>query len=81
MDEHFDGDAETRKIPILSKKKVNFSPNEKISQLLVSNEYVVLALVNNVLQRINLKQDSIEGEIDISTIGNEYSCNTYNSLI
>lgn len=62
MDEHFDSDADTRGVSILSKKKVNFSPTEKISQLLVSNEYVVLVLVNNVLQRINLKQDNIEGE-------------------
>jgi len=36
--------------------------------LLVSNEYVVLAMVNNVLLRINLKQDNIEGEIDWVTI-------------
>lgn len=81
MDEHFDGDADTRGIPILSKKKVNFSPNEKIFQLLVNNEYVVLVLVNNVLQRINLKQDSIEGEFDINIIANEYNCNIYSSLL
>lgn len=49
-------------MPILVKKKVNFSPYEKIVQLLVSNEYVVLVMINNVLLRINLKQDNIEGE-------------------
>lgn len=36
--------------------------------MLVSNDYVVLAMVNNVLLRINLKQDNIEGEIDWNTI-------------
>lgn len=51
-------------MPILIKKKVNFSPHEKIVQLLVSNEYVVLVMINNVLLRINLKQDNIEGEIN-----------------
>lgn len=47
------------------KKKVNFSPTEKIAQLLVSNEYVVLVMINNVLLRINLKQDNIEGKTNI----------------
>lgn len=58
-------DEDLRGVPILSKKKVNFSPNEKITQLLVINEYVVLVMVNNVLLRINLKLDNIEGGIDI----------------
>ncbi|XP_025200060.1 vacuolar protein sorting-associated protein 18 homolog [Melanaphis sacchari] len=63
LDESFDRDADLQGIPILSKKKVNFSPSDKITQLLVSNDYVVLVMVNNVLLRINLKQDNIE-EID-----------------
>lgn len=62
MDESFDKDTDLQRVPILSKKKVNFSPSDKIAQLLVSNEYVVLVMVNNVLLRINLKQDNIEGE-------------------
>ncbi|XP_050541562.1 vacuolar protein sorting-associated protein 18 homolog [Daktulosphaira vitifoliae] len=50
-------------ISMLSKKKVNFSPNEKITHLLVNNDYVVLAMINNVLLRIDLRKDNIE-EID-----------------
>ncbi|VVC29853.1 Clathrin, heavy chain/VPS, 7-fold repeat,Pep3/Vps18/deep orange,Zinc finger, RING/FYVE/PHD- [Cinara cedri] len=64
LGENINGDEDYRGVSILTKKKVNFSPNEKITQLLVSNEYVVLVMVNNVLLRINLKQDSFE-EIDL----------------
>lgn len=46
---------------------MNFSPSEKITQLLVSNEYVAMSMVNNVLLRINLKQDNIEGNIVVLT--------------
>lgn len=66
LDENFEDDGDLKGVPILSKKKVNFSPNEKISQLLVINEYVVIVMVNNVLLRINLKQDNIEGSIAIN---------------
>lgn len=66
LDENFEDNGDLKGVPILSKKKVNFSPNEKISQLLVINEYVVIVMVNNVLLRINLKQDNIEGSIAIT---------------
>lgn len=70
MDENFESEVDLKGVSILSRKKVNFSPSEKVTQLLVSNEYVVLVMVNNVLLRINLKQDNIEGESSICTYKN-----------
>lgn len=55
--------------PIFSKHKVNFSPSDAITHLAVCSEYLVLAMANNVLLRIDLKQpDKIEGMISLSTI-------------
>jgi hypothetical protein len=42
--------------PIFSKQKVNFSPTDRITHLAVSNELLVLAMANNILLRIDLRQ-------------------------
>jgi hypothetical protein len=42
--------------PIFSKQKVNFSPTDRITHLAVSSELLVLAMANNVLLRIDLRQ-------------------------
>lgn len=41
--------------PIFAKKKVNFAPTDRILHMAVSNELAVLAMANNMLLRIDLK--------------------------
>jgi hypothetical protein len=54
--------------PIFSKKKVNFSPTDRVTHLAVSNELLVLAMANKVLLRIDLQQpDKHEGN-DVSVM-------------
>uniref|UniRef100_A0A6A7G726 Vacuolar protein sorting-associated protein 18 homolog n=2 Tax=Hirondellea gigas TaxID=1518452 RepID=A0A6A7G726_9CRUS len=52
--------------PIFSKQRINFQPNSDIVQLVVSNNRLVLALMNNILIRINLLQPQDIEEIDLS---------------
>lgn len=63
MEGHLEDELSLNTTPMLSKKKVNFTPNEKITHLSVNNDYVVLAMINNILLRIDLKKDSIEGNV------------------
>lgn len=48
--------------PIFTKQKVNFLPSDKILHLVVSSNTIVIAMANNVLLRIDMKQpDKTEG--------------------
>lgn len=48
--------------PIFTKQKVNFLPSDKILHLAVSSNTVVIAMANNILLRIDMKQpDKTEG--------------------
>lgn len=52
--------------PIFSKQKMQFTPSDKITHLAVANDILVLAMANNTLFRINLKQpDKNEGIVNI----------------
>ncbi|KAI4499403.1 hypothetical protein M0802_005663 [Mischocyttarus mexicanus] len=52
--------------PIFTKHKINFSPSDKIIHLVVSSNLIVIAMANNVLLRIDMKQPDKVEEIDIS---------------
>lgn len=59
--------------PIFTKQKVNFMPSDRILYLSVSNNFIVIAMANNILLRIDMKQpDKSEGEIFL-TIGTNYN--------
>lgn len=48
--------------PIFTKHKVNFLPSDKITHLAVSSNLIVIAMANNVLLRIDMRQpDKPEG--------------------
>lgn len=48
--------------PIFIKQKVNFLPSDKILHFVVNNNIIVIAMANNILLRIDMKQpDSPEG--------------------
>lgn len=48
--------------PIFMKQKMNFNPSDNITHIAVANDYLVLAMANNILFRINLKSpDKHEG--------------------
>ncbi|XP_011498125.1 PREDICTED: vacuolar protein sorting-associated protein 18 homolog isoform X2 [Ceratosolen solmsi marchali] len=58
-------------IPIFIKQKVNFMPSDKILRICVSNNFIVIAMANNVLLRIDMKHPDKPEEIDITKyIGN-----------
>lgn len=42
--------------PIFSKTRMQFSPSEKITHMAVSSNYLVIAMANNKLFRLDLKQ-------------------------
>ncbi|XP_025159223.1 vacuolar protein sorting-associated protein 18 homolog isoform X3 [Harpegnathos saltator] len=52
--------------PIFTKQKVNFLPSDKILHLVVSSNMIVIAMANNILLRIDMKQPDKTEEIDIS---------------
>ncbi|XP_047356828.1 vacuolar protein sorting-associated protein 18 homolog isoform X3 [Vespa velutina] len=52
--------------PIFTKQKINFSPSDKIIHLVVSSNLIIIAMANNVLLRIDMKQPDKVEEIDIS---------------
>lgn len=50
--------------PIFTKQKIIFSPSDKIIHLVVSSNLIIIAMANNVLLRIDMKQpDKVEGII------------------
>ncbi|GFR83888.1 vacuolar protein sorting-associated protein 18 homolog [Elysia marginata] len=52
-------------LPIFNKKKVNFKPPEKITHLVVSNNFLVMAMSNNVLLRLDLEQPDQPDEVEL----------------
>lgn len=49
-------------VPIFIKQKVNFMPPEKILHMCVSSNFIVIAMANNILLRIDMKfPDKPEG--------------------
>ncbi|XP_034942311.1 vacuolar protein sorting-associated protein 18 homolog isoform X2 [Chelonus insularis] len=57
--------------PIFIRQRVNFKPPDSILHLAVSSNYIVIAMANNVLLRIDVKVPEKIEEIDISKyIGN-----------
>lgn len=44
--------------PMFSKSKLDFNPSDRITHLVVSNNYLVLAMANNMLFRIDLSNPS-----------------------
>lgn len=55
--------------PIFTKQKVNFLPSDKILHLAVSSNTIVIAMANNILLRIDMKQpDKNEGRLGSSLL-------------
>ncbi|XP_020710242.2 vacuolar protein sorting-associated protein 18 homolog isoform X2 [Athalia rosae] len=52
--------------PIFTKQKVNFSPSDKITHLVVSSNLIVIAMANNILLRIDMKHPDKPEDIDLS---------------
>ncbi|XP_031837327.1 vacuolar protein sorting-associated protein 18 dor isoform X2 [Nomia melanderi] len=52
--------------PIFIKQKVNFQPSDNIVHLVVNNNIIVIAMANNILLRIDMKNPNVPEEIDIS---------------
>ncbi|KAL0278891.1 UNVERIFIED_CONTAM: hypothetical protein PYX00_000572 [Menopon gallinae] len=52
--------------PMFSKKRVNFSPTDKITFIAASSDIVIIIMANNILLRINLRQPDHPEEIDLS---------------
>ncbi|XP_058794794.1 vacuolar protein sorting-associated protein 18 homolog isoform X2 [Phymastichus coffea] len=58
-------------VPIFIKQKVNFMPPEKILHMCVSSNFIVIAMANNILLRIDMKFPDKPEEIEIAKfIGN-----------
>lgn len=58
-------------IPMFQKQKVNFDPTDRITHLAVSNDYIVLAMSNNVLLRFDLKKQKNQetiSEIELNRV-------------
>lgn len=50
--------------PIFTKQKVNFMPSDRILHLSVSSNFIVIAMANNILLRIDMKHpDKPEGDM------------------
>ncbi|XP_012271920.1 vacuolar protein sorting-associated protein 18 homolog [Orussus abietinus] len=52
--------------PIFIKQKVNFRPSDKIRHLVTSNNFIAIAMTDNILLRIDMKQPDKKEEINIS---------------
>lgn len=49
-------------VPIFSKTKMNFVPSDKITHIAIANNYLVVAMANGKLFRMNLlQQDQQDG--------------------
>ncbi|GFN86697.1 vacuolar protein sorting-associated protein 18 homolog [Plakobranchus ocellatus] len=52
-------------LPIFDKKKVNFKPPDPITHLVVSNNFLVMAMSSNVLLRLDLEQPDQPDEVEL----------------
>lgn len=53
-------------MPIFSKQKMNFNPSDSITHVAVASDYLVLAMANGKLFRLNLKKpDDYKGLLAI----------------
>ncbi|XP_043280093.1 vacuolar protein sorting-associated protein 18 homolog isoform X2 [Venturia canescens] len=52
--------------PIFRKQQVNFAPSDRICHLVVSSNFIVIAMANNIILRIDMKNPDKPEEIDIS---------------
>lgn len=51
-------------VPIFSKSKREFNPADKITHVAIANKYMVVAMANGILFRINLHQpDQQDGKL------------------
>ncbi|KAI5728871.1 hypothetical protein M8J77_022633 [Diaphorina citri] len=53
--------------PMFTKQKVNFSPTNQITHLVVGGNTIVLAMANNVLLRINLNAPDVLEEVKLTS--------------
>lgn len=52
--------------PIFTRQRVNFRPPDNILHLAVSSNFIMIAMANNVILRIDVKAPDKKEEIDIS---------------
>ncbi|XP_076258770.1 vacuolar protein sorting-associated protein 18 dor isoform X1 [Rhynchophorus ferrugineus] len=72
--------------PIFTKSKKDFTPSNKITHAVISNKYMVIAMANNVLFRMNLQNPTEKSEIAFSKytqnkLGNLFLDPTGNHLL
>ncbi|XP_066154663.1 vacuolar protein sorting-associated protein 18 homolog isoform X1 [Euwallacea fornicatus] len=52
--------------PIFAKSKKDFSPSDKITHVAIANKYMIIAMANNLLFRMNLHNSSERSEISLA---------------
>lgn len=58
-------------IPIFSKKKINFKPDDSITHLTVSNNFLVMAMANGIIMRLDLEHPDEPERVEIFKAGEE----------
>ncbi|KAK3096988.1 hypothetical protein FSP39_005437 [Pinctada imbricata] len=58
-------------VPIFNKKKVNFKPPDPITHLAVCNNFLVMAMSNNVLLRLDLEHPDQPDEVELPKVGDD----------
>ncbi|KAK6183831.1 hypothetical protein SNE40_002395 [Patella caerulea] len=55
----------TEEQPIFTKKKVNFKPPDQLTHLVVSNNFLVMAMSSNILLRLDLEHPDQPDEVEL----------------
>lgn len=61
-----------QEIPIFAKVKIEFTPSHKFTHIVIENRYLVAALVNGSILRINLEDTAVRDEISLSKFINTH---------
>ncbi|XP_023930234.1 vacuolar protein sorting-associated protein 18 homolog [Lingula anatina] len=57
--------------PIFSKQRINFSPPGRVTHTVVCNNFLVMALTNNMLLRIDLENPGAPDEVEVTKPGTD----------
>uniref|UniRef100_A0A1Y1NPC1 Pep3/Vps18 beta-propeller domain-containing protein n=1 Tax=Photinus pyralis TaxID=7054 RepID=A0A1Y1NPC1_PHOPY len=53
-------------VPIFEKARMNFTPSEKVTHVAISNKYLVVAMANSILFRMDIQQPDQQNEISLA---------------
>lgn len=53
-------------VPIFKKARMNFTPSDKVTHVAISNKFLVVAMANGMLFRMNTEQPNQQDEISLS---------------